>query len=54
VAPTSEVPTFVAAGEAGDDGTSGSRLGGLLAAGGFVTFVGGFIASRRRRAAKNF
>ena len=42
---------MVAAGKAGDDDTS-SELGGLLVAGGFLTFVGGFIASRRRKATK--
>lgn len=51
-APSSGVPTFVAAGEAGEDSGTNPRLGGLLVAGGLLTFVGGFIASRRRAAAK--
>ena len=45
--PTSQVPTFVASGEVGNDG--GTKLGGLLVAGGIVTVVGGLIALRRRK-----
>jgi hypothetical protein len=51
-APTSGMPTRVAVGEPGDDGTSGSKLGSLVTAGGVVIFVGGLIASRRRKASK--
>jgi hypothetical protein len=49
---TSEVPTFVAAGKAGEDGLRSSELGGLLGAGGFLAAASAFIASRRRKGAK--
>jgi len=48
-APANQVPTFVASGEVGSDDGNSTRLGGLLVVGGVVTFVGGLIASRRRK-----